>query len=90
MAASDNNPTPGPPVERVLCLSAEGLQERLLEEINRAERHETELSCLLVRIGNLEELAREHGEELSEETLAYIARTLAAIASGARARASCC
>jgi diguanylate cyclase (GGDEF)-like protein len=77
MAASDNNPTPGPPTERVLCLSADGLQERLQEEINRAERHETQLSCLLVRIGNLEELAREHGEELSEETLAYVARTLA-------------
>lgn len=82
MAASDNNPTPGPPTERVLCLSAEDLQERLQEEINRAERHETQLSCLLVRIGNLEELAREHGEELSEETLAYVARTLAAQVRG--------
>ena len=82
MAASDNNPTPGPPTERVLCLSAEDLQERLREEINRAERHETQLSCLLVRIGNLEELAREHGEELSEETLAYVARTLAAQVRG--------
>jgi hypothetical protein len=68
MAASDNNPNPGPPAERALCLSAEDLQGRLQEEINRAERHETQLSCLLVRIGNLEELAREHGEELSEAT----------------------
>ncbi len=82
MAASDNNPTPGPPTERALCLSAEDLKERLQEEINRAERHETQLSCLLVRIGNLEELAREHGEELSEETLAYVARTLAAQVRG--------
>jgi diguanylate cyclase (GGDEF)-like protein len=82
MAASDNNPTSEPPVERVLCLSAAGLQQRLREEINRAERHRTELSCLLVRIGNLEELAREHGDELTEETLAYIARTLAAQVRG--------
>ncbi len=62
MAASDNNPNPEPPTERVHCLSAEDLRERLQEEINRAERHDTPLSCLLVRIGNLEELAREHGE----------------------------
>ncbi len=82
MAASDNNPSPEPLTERVRCLSAEGLQERLTEEINRAERHDTPLSCLLVRIGNLEELAREHGEELSEETLAYVARTLAAQVRG--------
>jgi diguanylate cyclase (GGDEF)-like protein len=82
MAASDNNPTPVPPAERVICLSAECLQERLVEEINRAERHGTQLSCLLVRIGNLEELAREHGEELSQETLGYVARTLAAQVRG--------
>jgi diguanylate cyclase (GGDEF)-like protein len=82
MAASDNNPTPAPPAERAICMSAECLQERLVEEINRAERHGTELSCLLVRIGNLEELAREHGEELSRETLDYVARTLAAQVRG--------
>jgi diguanylate cyclase (GGDEF)-like protein len=77
MAASDNNPTSLPPDERVRCLSAEDLRERLEEEINRAGRHGTPLSCLLVTIGNLEELAREHGEELSEQTLAYVASTLA-------------
>lgn len=82
MAASDNNPSPAPPGERVRCLSAEGLRERLEEEINRAGRHETPLSCLLVTIGNLQELAREHGEELSEQTLAYVASTLAAQVRG--------
>jgi diguanylate cyclase (GGDEF)-like protein len=54
----------------------------LVEEINRAGRHGTPLSCLLVTIGNLEELAREHGEELSEQTLAYVARVLAAQVRG--------
>jgi diguanylate cyclase (GGDEF)-like protein len=82
MAASDNNPTQEPPTERFRCLSAEDLQERLEEEINRAGRHGTPLSCLLVTIGNLEELAREHGEELSEQTLAYVGRTLAAQVRG--------
>ena len=46
------------------------------EEVNRAGRHGTPLSCLLVTIGNLEELAREHGSELSEQTLAYVASVL--------------
>jgi diguanylate cyclase (GGDEF)-like protein len=82
MAASDNNPSPDPPTERFRCLSAEDLRERLEEEINRAGRHELPLSCLLVTIGNLEELAREHGQELSQETLAYVARTLAAQVRG--------
>jgi diguanylate cyclase (GGDEF)-like protein len=82
MAASDNNPSPEPPTGRVHCLSAEDLRERLEEEINRAGRHDTQLSCLLVTIGNLDELAREHGSDLSEETLAYVARTLAAQVRG--------
>jgi diguanylate cyclase (GGDEF)-like protein len=78
MAASDRNPTSdrsatGQPA----CLSAAALRDRLAEEINRAGRHGTPLSCLLVTIGNLEELAREHGSELSEQTLAYVASALA-------------
>lgn len=78
MAASDRNPT----TERsatgqLACLSAPALRERLAEEVNRAGRHGTPLSCLLVIIGNLEELAREHGAELSEQTLAYVTSALA-------------
>ena len=45
---------------------------RLDEEINRAGRQGTPLSCLLVTIGNLEELSREHGAELAERTLEYV------------------
>jgi diguanylate cyclase (GGDEF)-like protein len=55
-----------------VCLSAPALAERLEEEINRAGRHGTALSCLLVTIGNLDELSREHGSELPEQTLAYV------------------
>jgi diguanylate cyclase (GGDEF)-like protein len=78
MAASEQNPRTDRPAQgRVPCLSAVALRERLSEEVNRAERHGTPLSCLLVTIGNLEELAREHGSELSEQTLSYVARTIA-------------
>jgi diguanylate cyclase (GGDEF)-like protein len=59
------------PPGQVTCLSAPALQERLEEEINRAGRHGTALSCLLVVIDNLEELARLHGRALSEQTFAY-------------------
>jgi diguanylate cyclase (GGDEF)-like protein len=77
MAASDRNPPSDRPSARVIpCLPADALSERLSEEVNRAGRHGTPLSCLLVTIGNLEELAREHGRELSEETLSYIANVL--------------
>ena len=57
-------------------LAPDALADRLLEEIGRAERHGTDLSCLLVVIDNLEEIAREHGRNLPEETLTYVARTL--------------
>jgi diguanylate cyclase (GGDEF)-like protein len=77
MAASDPNPLPDPQLAgAIVCLSASGLEERLTEEINRAGRHNTPLSCLLVTIGNLDELSREHGSELSEQTLAYVGKAL--------------
>jgi len=53
------------------CLSASALSERLAEEINRAGRHGTPLSCLLVSIENLPELAALHGRDLSEQALDY-------------------
>jgi diguanylate cyclase (GGDEF)-like protein len=77
MAASDNNPRTnlsGPDGQD--WLGAAALNERLDEEVKRAERHGTHLSCLLVVIENLEDLAREHGEELREQTLGYIAAAL--------------
>lgn len=57
-------------------LSAAALQRRLDEEVGRAERHGTMLSCLLMVVENLEEIAYEHGAELPLQTVAYIASTL--------------
>ena len=59
-----------------MCLSAQALMERLDEEISRAARHDTPLSCLLLVIDNLTELAREHGSDLPEQVFAYLATAL--------------
>src|SRR5467141_2228503 len=78
MAASEHHQSAQPhPAGRVACLSLPALQERLDEEIDRARRHETQLSCLLVRIDKLEDLSQigqqsEHGSGLPSQTLAYV------------------
>jgi diguanylate cyclase (GGDEF)-like protein len=64
------------PTGAIVCLTAAALDERIEEEINRAGRHGTSLSCLLVVIENLDELARVHGSELSEQTLVYVGEAL--------------
>jgi diguanylate cyclase (GGDEF)-like protein len=77
MAANDthtSNPTPS--AETVEFLPAPALEQRVSEEINRAARHGSPLACLLVTIGNLEELARAHGGELPERALAYVGGAL--------------
>ncbi len=77
MAASDPYPHLSRlPSTDVQCVTSDALRERLEEEINRAERHGTQLSCLLVVIENLGEMTREHGEELREQTLEYVAGAL--------------
>jgi diguanylate cyclase len=77
MPAGKSNPRTDPTSPRsIVCLSAEALDERLEEEINRAGRHGTPLSCLLVVIENLPELAKAHGSELSEQTLVYVGEAL--------------
>ncbi|MGH2864727.1 MAG: GGDEF domain-containing protein [Solirubrobacteraceae bacterium] len=58
------------------CVAPAALRERLEEEILRAERHGTQLSCLVVVIENLEEMTREHGSELREQTLDYVTQAL--------------
>jgi diguanylate cyclase (GGDEF)-like protein len=78
MAASDTT-EPDPQLqgaEQLDSISAVELQQRLREEINRAGRHGTQLACLLVTIGNLEELSRVHGSDLNERTLAYVGSAL--------------
>jgi diguanylate cyclase (GGDEF)-like protein len=64
--------TPG----QIGCLPAQALDERLEEEINRAGRHDTQLSCLLVVIDNIGEFSREQGSDLPEQVFAYLARAL--------------
>jgi two-component system cell cycle response regulator len=68
--------TDQPAAGAIVCLSAAALGERLDEEINRAGRHGTPLSCLLVVIENLDELTRAHGSGLSEQTLRYVGEAL--------------
>jgi diguanylate cyclase (GGDEF)-like protein len=52
------------------------LSERLQEEIARAERHGTGLSCLLVVFDELDQIASEHGGELRSQTIEYVAGAL--------------
>ncbi len=77
MAANDqHSSSERPAVDAVACLSEGALRRRLAEEVNRAARYGTPLSCLVVTIGNLDELSRGHGGELYEQTLSYVARAL--------------
>lgn len=77
MAASDpNSRSRSLQGEGGAVLSAPALAERLDEEVRRAERHGTQLSCVLLVIDNLEEMAREHGGDLHERTLEYIGSAL--------------
>jgi diguanylate cyclase (GGDEF)-like protein len=79
MAASDSshshNPTRTAQALRD-CLTAVELAVRLEEEVNRAERHHTALSCLLVSLDEVEQLAHAHGEQLPAKALAYFGTAL--------------
>lgn len=57
-------------------LSPPALKARIDEEVGRAARHGTALSCLLVDIEDLDEIALAHGVELSERTLDYAGKAL--------------
>jgi diguanylate cyclase (GGDEF)-like protein len=77
MAATESHESAEPGHARESdCLSLPALHERLDEEIDRARRHETQLSCLLLRIDRLEEIQSEHGSELPAQTLAYVGGAL--------------
>jgi two-component system, cell cycle response regulator len=80
MAASydDKDPLPRSRTARSPrpCLSACQLSERLEEEIARAQRHGTPLSCLLVSVDDVERLASVHGAELPGRALAYLGAAL--------------
>jgi diguanylate cyclase (GGDEF)-like protein len=76
MAASDNQ-HPHRPLRGVgECLSTDALTDRVEEEIGRAERNNTPLSCLLVGLEDLRTIERAHGRGLFEQTLAYVGLAL--------------
>lgn len=79
MAASDSqhphNPTRAPRA-RHDCLTAAELTARLEEEVNRAERHHSALSCLLVSLDDVEQLVHAHGQALPARALAYFGTAL--------------
>ncbi len=71
MAARDSD-DPDHLLGSIEYLSASALRERLEEEVNRAGRHGTALSCLLLDIEDLPTCERAHGELLVERVLAYV------------------
>src|ERR1700683_2305594 len=78
MAALDHHPRSGSPEGKAPAyLAAAELAVRLQEEVHRAERHDTPLSCLLLVIDNMQEIAREHDNELPERTISYVGEALA-------------
>ncbi|HEX3692030.1 MAG TPA: GGDEF domain-containing protein [Solirubrobacteraceae bacterium] len=77
MAAThtDDTPTSAGPSRRLPLATAE-LECRLEEEVSRAERHGTALSCLLVGLQDPAGLARAHGSQLPEQAIAYMSLAL--------------
>lgn len=76
MVASDPQHSTRTPTGPPGCLSSPELAARLDEEVNRAGRHHTALSCLLVSLDDVEHLAQTHGEELPAQALAYLGAAL--------------
>ncbi|HEV3071559.1 MAG TPA: diguanylate cyclase [Solirubrobacteraceae bacterium] len=74
MAASDTEISD--PVSSRGPVPADVLIERMEEEIARAERQHTALSCLLVGVEDLQQIERAHGKLLSQQAVAYIGLTL--------------
>jgi diguanylate cyclase (GGDEF)-like protein len=58
------------------CLDTEQLQDRVEEEVSRASRHGTPLSCLLLRLENFQQIAEAHGTGLAERALLHAGQTL--------------
>jgi len=58
------------------CLSSMELVGRLDEEVHRAARQGTQLSCLLVSLEDVEHLSQAYGQDLPAQALAYLAKAL--------------
>lgn len=77
MVATDPDTSSEPPPQGPSeVLSSTALAQRVDEEISRAERHGTKLSCLLVVIDDIGEIASEQGADLHAQTLTYVAGAL--------------
>jgi diguanylate cyclase (GGDEF)-like protein len=74
----DSSPSDAPAGGSIEYLSALALGGRVREEVNRAGRHGTALSCLLIDVEDLREIERVHGAELAQRTLAYAGLALRA------------
>ncbi len=72
MVAREFDDTERPLRGSIEYLSRDALCERLEEEVNRAARHNTALSCLLLDIEDLAVLRVAHGDRLVERVLAYV------------------
>ncbi|MFZ2112702.1 MAG: diguanylate cyclase [Solirubrobacteraceae bacterium] len=76
MAANDSHNSTSPQRGARDCLSPAELVARLDEEVSRAGRHRTALSCLLVSLLDVEQLASAHGQELPAQALDYLGAAL--------------
>jgi diguanylate cyclase (GGDEF)-like protein len=72
MAAGDTRDPTHPRAPRDPLSSTE-IAARLDEEVSRASRHHTPLSCLLLSLDEIDELATTHGDTMPAQALAYLA-----------------
>jgi diguanylate cyclase (GGDEF)-like protein len=76
MAAKDAQHSTRARTAQSECLSSVELAERLDEEVHRAARQGTQLSCLLVSLDEVGRLSQTYGEDLPGQALAYLAKAL--------------
>src|SRR6185312_14757648 len=76
MAASDSHNSTRTLSSARECLSSLELAAHLEEEVYRAARQRTQLSCLLVSIDEVEHLAQTYGEDLPAQALSYLGSAL--------------
>jgi diguanylate cyclase (GGDEF)-like protein len=76
MAAKDAQHSTRARAAQSECLSSVELAERLDEEVHRAARQGTQLSCLLVSLDEIGHLSQTYGENLPGQALAYLAGAL--------------
>ena len=76
MAAKDAQHSTRARAAQSECLSSVELAERLDEEVHRAARQGTQLSCLLVSLDEVGRLSQNYGQDLPGQALAYLAKAL--------------